>query len=214
MRRIGLIGGTFDPIHYGHLVAAEEARAVLGLEKVLFAPAGTPPHKRGRPITPVGHRAEMVRLAIASNPFFEFSSLDLQRSGPSYSVDTLSILRAQLGPEPEIWFIIGLDSLADILTWREPSRLVELARIVAVTRPGYATFDLAELEPHLPRARERIQVLPIPELNISSSTLRWRVSVGLPIKYQLPEAVEAYIYAHRLYLPSERSAEDAEHASL
>lgn len=211
MRRIGLLGGTFDPIHYGHLVAAEEARAVLGLERVLFAPAGVPPHKLGRSITSVADRVEMVKLAIASNPYFELSSVDLQRQGPSYSVDTLAVLRQQLGPEVEVWFIIGLDSLADILTWREPARLVQLARIVAVTRPGYAAFDLARLEPQIPGAKERIIVLSIPEMDISSSNLRRRVFEGRPIKYQLPEAVEAYVYAHGLYLQAEDKAVGSKH---
>jgi nicotinate-nucleotide adenylyltransferase len=204
--RIGLIGGTFDPIHYGHLVAAEEARAVLGLERVLFAPAGEPPHKRGRHVTPVEHRVQMVRLAIASNPHFELSTVDVLRTGPSYSVDTLRILKDELGPEADVWFIIGLDSLVDILSWREPARLVELARIVAVTRPGYATFDVHKLEPSIPKASERIRIVPIPEMNISSSALRERVLAGMPIKYQLPEEVEAYIYANGLYSPQNHEA--------
>lgn len=209
--KIGLIGGTFDPIHYGHLVAAEEARAVLGLRRVLFAPAGQPPHKRGRRITPVEHRVEMVKLAIASNPHFELSAVDVQRTGLSYSVDTLNILHRELGPEADIWFIIGLDSLVDILTWREPARLVELAHIVAVTRPGYGAFDLGKLEPAIPRASQRITILPIPEMNISSSGLRARVAAGTPIKYQLPEEVESYIYARGLYARREEMEGETSH---
>lgn len=197
--KLGILGGTFDPIHYGHLVVAEECRARLGLDVVLFIPAGQPPHKRGRIISSAEHRVEMVRLAIASNPGFELSRIEVDRVGPSYTVDTLARLRDEYGPSTRLYFVVGMDALAEILTWHEPVRLISLCQVVAVTRPGFADFDLAALEPAIPDARRRICVLPAPELRISSSDLRRRVARGLPIKYQVPESVEEYVYRHGLY---------------
>ncbi len=199
--RLGILGGTFDPIHYGHLVVAEECRVRLGLERVLFIPAGQPPHKRGRVISPAEHRVAMVELAIASNPGFKLSRVEVDRVGPSYTVDTLVQLREEYGPRAELHFIVGMDALAEMLTWHEPARLAALCQIVAVTRPGTEAFDLAALEPKIPQARERIRILPAPELRIAASDLRWRVAHGLPIKYQLPEPVEEYVYRHGLYRP-------------
>lgn len=197
--KLGILGGTFDPIHYGHLVVAEECRARLGLDVVLFIPAGQPPHKRGRIVSPAEHRVEMVRLAIASNPGFELSRIEVDRVGPSYTVDTLARLREEYGPSTRLYFVVGMDALAEILTWHQPARLLSLCQVVAVTRPGFADFDLAALESAIPDARRRICVLAAPELRISSSDLRRRVARGLPIKYQVPEPVEEYVYRHGLY---------------
>ncbi len=197
--RLGILGGTFDPIHFGHLVVAEECRARLDLAAVLFIPAGQPPHKRGRAISPAEHRVEMVRLAIADNPGFRLSRIEVEREGYSYTVDTLARLREEHGRGVELYFIVGMDALAEIMTWHAPARLVSLCRVVAVTRPGFGPFDPASLEPALPGAGERILTLPAPELRISSSELRERVAVGLPIRYQVPSAVEEYIRAHGLY---------------
>lgn len=196
--RTGILGGTFDPIHYGHLVAAEEARAQLDLERVLIVPAGQPPHKVGRDITPALHRVAMVQLAIASNPHFVLNRVDLDRPGPHYSVDMVARLRRQIGPD-DVFFIVGMDSLMELPGWHEPERLMGLCRIVGVNRPGY-TYDLAPLEQAAPGISDHIVVLEAPQLEISSHELQERVRRGLPIKYQLPEAVEAYIYKQKLYL--------------
>ena len=197
--RVGVLGGTFDPPHYGHLAAAEECRVALRLEVVLFMPAGQPPHKRGRPISPADDRVRMVELAIESNPHFELSRIDVDRIGPSYSVAALDQLHRELGPEAQLWFVMGADSLADILTWREPARLLRLARVAAVNRPGAPDPAPERLESALPGARARIDVVEIPDLAISATDLRARVVAGRPIKYQLPEAVEQYVRERGLY---------------
>jgi nicotinate-nucleotide adenylyltransferase len=197
--KLGLMGGTFNPIHYGHLAAAEECRVRLQLDRVLFIPAGEPPHKRGRPVTPAADRVAMVELAIADNPRFELCRIEVERIGPSYTADTLAELRQIHGPSVELYFVVGMDSLAEILTWHEPARIAELARLVAVSRGGYAAFDPGLLEPGIPDARRRVIVLPGPELTISSTDLRERVAHGLPIRYQVPPSVEDYVRGHGLY---------------
>ena len=195
--RVGIFGGTFDPIHHGHLVAAEEARAVLRLDKVLVVPAGEPPHKSARPISPLEHRVAMVQLAIASNPHFVVSRVDLDRPGPHYSVDMVTRLRRDMGPG-DVFLIVGMDSLMDLPSWHESERLMGLCYIVGVNRPGY-TYDLAPLEKAVPGISAHIQVLEAPQLEISSHELQERVRRGLPIKYQVPESVEEYIHRHKLY---------------
>ncbi|MCL4535814.1 MAG: nicotinate-nucleotide adenylyltransferase [Bacteroidetes bacterium] len=197
MDRVGVLGGTFDPIHYGHLVIAEEAYARLDLREVLIVPARIPPHKQDRHITAAEHRVAMVRLAIASNPHFRLSTADLQRDGPSHTADTLALLRAQTNAE--LYFIIGEDSLLDLPRWYQPGRILAQCRLVVMSRPGYPEPDLRALASVSPEAVERGIVLRAPQLEISSSELQQRVAAGLPIKYQLPELVEDYIHAHRLY---------------
>jgi nicotinate-nucleotide adenylyltransferase len=198
LRRIGVIGGTFDPVHYGHLVAAEEARVSMNLERVLFVVANVPPHKLDEEITPVEHRLAMVSLAIASNPYFAISRVDVVRPGPSYTVDTISILQEQWGQETEIYFIMGLDSLMELPTWHQPERLIQLCHLVVVRRPGFE-LDMAQLEVSLPGISSRVEILDMPEMDISSSELHERVREGLPIKYQVPPEVERYINDHELY---------------
>lgn len=205
MQRIGVIGGTFDPIHYGHLAAAEEARVRMNLERVLFVVAGVPPHKLDEEVTPVEHRLAIVSLAIASNPHFEISRVDVDRPGPSYTVDTISILRKQWGQETEVYFIMGLDSLVELPTWHHPQRLIQLCRLLAVKRPGFET-DMAELEASVPGISSRVEIIDMPEVDISSSDLQQRVRDGLPIKYQVPEEVERYIMEHGLYRRSSGTA--------
>jgi nicotinate-nucleotide adenylyltransferase len=195
--RIGVLGGTFDPIHYGHLAAAEEARAKLNLQKVVFVVAGIPPHKLDEEITPVEHRYAMVELAVASNPHFSVSRIDIDRPGPSYSVDTIALLRQKW--TEEIYFIMGMDSLMEIDTWHQPQRLIQLCRLVAVERPGFVP-DLERLEAAVPGITARTEIIDMPQMEISSTDLQQRVREGLPIKYQLPPEVEKYIYKHRLYL--------------
>src|SRR5437867_1119952 len=202
--RIGVLGGTFDPIHYGHLAVAEECRVALGLDLVLFLPAGNPPHKRGRRISPAADRVRMVEMAIASNPFFRLSRIDVDRSGPSYTIGALEALRQEWGPQARLWFLMGGDSLADLLTWHQPERLLELTRVAATNRPGAPKPDPRSLEARLPGAAERIDLVEIPWLDISASGLRERVAQGRPIKYQLPEPVERYVYERGLYRPTPR----------
>ncbi len=201
-RSVGVLGGTFDPIHNGHLVIAEEVRVRLGLERVLFVPARISPLKLARQMAPAHHRCQMIRLAIASNPFFELSLVDLERPGPSYTVDTLRLLKQQLGEGREICFIIGQDALASILSWRDPAEIMRLCRLVVVNRPGYHA-DLPSLEKALPGLRQSLLLLETPELSVSSTDLRRRVREGWPIRYQVPDEVMAYIYEHRLYLDTE-----------
>ncbi len=199
VRKVGVLGGSFDPVHYGHLIAGEEVRSALQLSEVIFVPAGRPPHKLRKQITPAEERLAMLKLAIASNPVFRSSRVDIDRPGPHYTVDTISLLQEELGNEVDIYFIVGLDSLAEIATWYQPERLLQLCRLAAVTRPGYSGLDVARLDPRIRAAAERIQIIPIPEVGISASDLRERVATGRPIKYQIPEAVEGYIYGQGLY---------------
>jgi nicotinate-nucleotide adenylyltransferase len=205
LRRVGVIGGTFDPIHYGHLAAAEEARVKVELEKVVFVVAGLPPHKLDEEVTPVEHRLAMVELGIQSNPYFELSRVDVDRPGPSYTVDTMSILQERFGEETELFFVMGLDSLVELPTWHEPHRLVRLCRLIAVSRPGF-DVDLAGLESAVPGLSSRLETIDMPEVDISSTDLQRRVRVGLPIKYQVPEHVERYIQEHQLYKRSAGTA--------
>lgn len=199
--RLGLFGGTFDPPHFGHLVAAQEAAERLGLDRVLFLPAGQPPHKLGEPVSPFEARRRMVELAIAGNPCFELSLLDAERSGPSYTVDLLGSVRSQLGPEPELYFLTGMDSLRDLTTWREPARVLAQCILVAVSRPGSAAPDPRELERLIPGAAERVVVLETPGVPISSTELRERVAAGRSIRYLVPEPVRELIAAQGLYRP-------------
>ncbi|UCC88753.1 MAG: nicotinate-nucleotide adenylyltransferase [Anaerolineales bacterium] len=197
--RLGILGGTFDPIHFGHLLAAEEARGALRLEGVLFAPAGDPPHKQGYAILPVAHRLAMVRLAIADNPAFQISTVDIDRTGPHYTVDTLRLLRNQLGiGSDETFLIMGADSLTHLTTWHQPAQLIEICRLAVVARPGYRA-DLEALEAALPGISTRLDWVEMPVLGISSSDLQRRVREGRSIRYQVPSAVAAYVAKHALY---------------
>jgi nicotinate-nucleotide adenylyltransferase len=198
LRRIGVIGGTFDPIHYAHLAAAEEARVRMDLERVFFAVAKVSPHKLDEEATPVEHRLAMVGLAIASNPHFAISRVDVDRPGPSYTVDTISLLQQQWGEDTEIFFIMGRDSLMELPTWHQPQRLAQSCRLVVVPRPRF-DVDLAQLEASLPGISSRLDILDMPGMDISSTELQQRVRDGLPIKYQVPEEVERYINDHELY---------------
>lgn len=202
MRRVGLIGGTFDPIHYGHLVVAEEIRAALDLADMVFIPTGQPPHKREGTVTAAEHRFAMLELAIASNPHFSISRVELDRPGPSYTVETLRLLRQQWGGQTAFYFIIGWDSLEELTTWHDPAGILEqLAYLVAVHRPGYQEEPgyRKRLENRLPEIQQRLLTMPAPQLDISATDLRLRVAEGKPVKYQIPEAVENYIVQHGLY---------------
>ncbi len=199
MRRVGVLGGTFDPVHYGHLVIALDAWAYLDLERVLFIPAHQPPHKPDGSYSAFEHRVRMLELALGDNPCFQLSRIEAERRGPSYTVDTLKDLRAELGPDVEVYFIIGMDSLANILEWHRPGELIALCRVVVAERAGYQV-DLTALEKGLPGLRDSLVWIDTPELSISSTDLQRRIRLGLPIRYQVPPGVEQYIRAHKLYL--------------
>jgi nicotinate-nucleotide adenylyltransferase len=197
--RIGILGGTFDPIHYGHLAIAEEARAALDLDRVMFIPAAR------QPLKPAGHgatpsqRLDMVRLACGSNAAFEVSTIELDRSGPSYTVATLETLHAAgLG---DLYFILGADALADLPRWYAAPRVIQLSWVVAVGRPGAPT-DSSIVERALPQLAHRLTLLEGPQLDISSTTLRRRIAMGRPIRYQTPDLVVDDIATHKLYQPS------------
>lgn len=197
-QRIGVFGGAFDPIHIGHLILAEEACFQLHLDAVYFAPTGDPPHKPGRSITPVEQRIHMVYLAIADNQHFRVSRIDADRPGPHYTVDMLRLLHEQQPPNTELYFLMGLDSLRDLPTWRDPQWLVAHCQLVALSRHA-VTLDWARLEAALPGLRQRVTILDMPELEIASHTLRERVHSGQPIRYQVPDTVATYIRQHNLY---------------
>jgi len=199
---IGVLGGTFDPIHMGHLIVAEEARIKLGFSEVLFVPAGQPWLKLDRTITPAVHRVEMVRRAIADNPHFKLSTLEVERPGPSYTVDTLAMLRKQLGREASFFFILGRDALAELPLWKEAEKLVQLCRLVVAPRLG--SKDLKHLEKIIPGLLDKVIQLDMPVIGISSSGIRQRLAQGLPIRYLVPSEVEKYITKQKLYLTSER----------
>lgn len=196
--RFGVLGGTFDPPHIGHLVIAQEALTQLGLSQVIFAPTRQPPHKIGNAITPIEHRLEMVRLAIAANPRFALSRVDVDRDGPTYTVDTIRLLRQEWGNNVEIYFVMGLDSLANILTWHTPDELIRLCRLAVFNRPGFSA-NVGELELKLPGLSERVDLLASPALDIAASDLQRRVRAGQSIKHLVPDAVAAYIAEHGLY---------------
>jgi nicotinate-nucleotide adenylyltransferase len=196
--RLGILGGTFDPVHHGHLVAASVAHHQLGLDRLLFLPAGNPPHKPDRPITLADHRLRMIELAIAGRSYFSISRLDLDRPGPCYTVDTLKLLRDEWGSDTALFFVEGADSLAEMATWYQPQNLLELCELAVVERPG-VVVDLAALEIELPGISSRLHWLRMPRLEISSSDLRTRVREGWPISYLVPGPVERYILDQGLY---------------
>jgi nicotinate-nucleotide adenylyltransferase len=207
---IGVFGGTFDPIHIAHLAVAEEAAEGLGLERVLFIPAGQPPHKPGRDITPAEDRLAMVELAIASNERFEIDRLEIERTGPSYTVDTLEALRSSrvaAGASPDLTLILSAEAFLGLMTWREPRRILELARVVVAPRDGFPDAGPGFLARHLPDRPDlagRATFLDAPRLRLSSSELRARGASGRSLRYLVPDAVAAYIGDHSLYLHPRR----------
>ena len=195
--RLGLLGGTFDPLHLGHLILAEQAREQLLLTRVLFVPTGQPWRKAGRSLSPAEDRLAMVRLGIAGHVAFEVATVEIERPGPSYAADTLEWLCRQ-EPQAALFFILGQDTLMDLPNWRRPQRVLEMARLVVARRPG-ESGDLAQVEVTLPGLRDRVVWLEMPLIEISASATRERVRRGLSIRYVVPEAVEAYIREKGLY---------------
>jgi nicotinate-nucleotide adenylyltransferase len=198
--KIGVLGGTFDPIHLGHLKVAGEVTARLNLTETIFIPAGQPWLKADNPISPAEHRVEMVRLAIAGKPGFQLSVMEVERPGPTYTVDTMAELRRQLGSGHELFFILGWDNLTQLPQWREPARLIKLCRLVAVPRVDSPPPDLDSLEAAIPGLSQRVILLDSPRIDINASEIRQRVAQGLPISHLVPEPVERYIKQHKLYV--------------
>jgi len=194
--KIGLMGGTFDPVHFGHLLIAEVARMEFGLDRVVWLPAASPPHKQGKEISAAEHRYAMVLVATAGHPQFEVSRMELERAGASYTIDTLEAFRER-EPGAELFFITGADAILEILTWYRHAEVVQASRFIAVTRPGY---DLERLKTVLPPAYlERIHPITAPEVDISSTEIRRRVREGEPVRYLLPESVRVYLEKYGLY---------------
>lgn len=188
------MGGTFDPIHLGHLVAAEEARYAFFLDPIIFVPSGHPPHKQGA-ISSAADRLAMTRLAVAGNPHFDVSAVEIERPGPSYAYDTIRHFQ-QAFADARLFFITGLDAILEIMSWYKAREVVDTCTFIAVSRPGYHPRTLDRLAPSV---RERIAYLEIPHLSVSSSEIRERVRKGRPIRYLVPEAVERYIEESALY---------------
>ena len=210
-RSLGVFGGTFDPVHFAHLAVAQEAADVLGLERVLFIPAGRPPHKPGQPITDGEQRLAMIELAIAGNARFAADRLELDRAGPSYTVDTLETLRTRPGGTDDLTLIVSSEAFLELPSWREPARLFELARVAVAPREGYLSADRAIARARFPRALadrlDRVVFLDGPHWRLSASDLRERAASGRSLRYLVPDAVAAYIDDHGLYRTQRRTSE-------
>ena len=196
--RAGVFGGTFDPIHTGHLILIEEARYELQLDVIYLMPVADPPHKQGNPISPVTDRIRMCELATLDADHVRISCIDADRPGPHYSADMVRLLQEELGAEAEIFFLMGMDSLRDLPAWHEPERLLAQCTPVALSRAD-VEVDWDTLETALPGIREQVVLVDMPELEISGSNIRERVRAGRPIRYQTPRIVERYITVRGLY---------------
>ena len=194
------MGGTFDPIHYGHLVTAEAALWKFALDEVVFVPTGHPWMKEHKEVSPAEDRYLMTVIATASNPRFSVSRIEVERDGPTYAVDTLQELRRQAEEELELFFITGADAILEIFQWKDPDEVLSMAHFIAATRPGY---DITRLQEAAPTSPPHISVMDIPALSISSTDVRRRVRDGEPIRYLVPEGVHAYIHKMGLYRESE-----------
>jgi nicotinate-nucleotide adenylyltransferase len=199
MSNIGVMGGTFDPVHLGHIAIAEEARRLCNTSEVVFVPAGHPYFKSMAHISAAEHRIRMLHLALAPTPYFKVSLIEIQRPGPTYTVETLLRLKETLKAGDEIYFIVGWDSLLSLPRWQDPMRLISLCRLVAAPRPGYPVPDVTLLEKDLPGITQRLTVMERPLMDISSSDIRDRVRRGLPIDHLAPRDVAAYIKEQGLY---------------
>jgi nicotinate-nucleotide adenylyltransferase len=195
--RVGLLGGTFDPVHMGHLIMAECARDELGLDWIEFVPALTPPHKRDEPVIDVKHRVGMIEAAIAGNASFQINRIELDREGPSFTVETLALLR-ESRPDDTFVFIVGSDSLIDLPRWHQPQRILELTELAVIARPG-SEPNLFEITQSLPNIATKYVDVRAPHIDISSTQLREMIHDQRSIRYQTPDPVIAYIERERLY---------------
>lgn len=199
--RIGLLGGTFDPPHYGHLLLAQEATWQLALDRVLFVPTRQNPLKRAKAVSAVEHRLAMTELAVCDDARFYVSRADLDRPAPSYTVDLLRLmLREECPPNSQLFFLVGADLLAELPTWHQPEEVLQLATLVVANRPGWPTPDPSAIEQAFPMAHGRLCAVKLPGVDVSATDIRCRVRAGQPIRYLTPPAVEEYIAQHRLYL--------------
>jgi len=198
MQSIGIFGGTFDPPHLGHLILAAEARAQLGLERLLWVLTPDPPHKQGQSIAPLEQRLEMVKLAIANEPQFELSNLDMSRPGPHYALDTVQILAGQ-NPGAKLVYLMGGDSLRDLPTWHRPADFVSACHLIGVMRRPGDALELAALEERLPGLTAKVRFVDAPLLDIAAREIRARIADGKPFRYFLPTGVFMYIVEHNLY---------------
>jgi len=205
-QRLAILGGTFDPPHFGHLALAEDVRFELGAERALLIPAAQQPFKRREESAPAADRLAMTRLSVADAPGFDVSDVEIRRGGVSYTVDTLEQLQAQ-HPDSELFFAVGADAALELKHWRRPERIFQLATVVVVGRPGYVV-DVAMLAPELPGARGRLRWLQGPSFDISSTELRLRLGQGRPARFWLPRPVYEYIRTHRLYQEAVPDAAD------
>jgi nicotinate-nucleotide adenylyltransferase len=197
--RIGLLGGTFDPIHRGHLLIADAAWERLQLDSVIFIPAGRPWQKAGRDISQPDHRLAMVELAVEEHPGFSVSKIEIDRPGPTYTVDTLEQMPHELGPDAELFLILGMDSLRELPGWRQPGRVFDLCTVVGVSRPGYEDVDLSYLDELADGASGKVELVRGPLVSVSGTEVRNRVSAGQSVGSCVPEPVEGYILEHGLY---------------
>jgi nicotinate-nucleotide adenylyltransferase len=195
-KRLGVMGGTFDPIHYGHLVTAEEALVQFRLDEVLFVPTGSPWMKADERVSHPEDRYLMTVIATASNPRFEVSRIEVDRAGPTYAVETLRLIHDEQGAGTDLFFITGADAMLEIFHWKEPEELFGLAHFIAATRPGY---DIAAFEADASTRHPRVSVMTIPALAISSTDIRARIADGRPIRYLVPEGVKSYVEKAGLY---------------
>jgi nicotinate-nucleotide adenylyltransferase len=202
---IGILGGTFDPVHLGHLALAAEALSLLDLEQVLFVPNADPPHKQAQRVTAALHREAMVALAIVEDQRLTLDRIELERPGPSYAVDTVAALadRCRVQGRPEPWFVLSAEVLEDFHTWRQPERVLELCRVAVAPRPGAEPLDRGWVTQNYPGREDRFAFLPGPELDIASTVIRARVRAGRSVAELVPAAVLEYIGAHALYQPEQ-----------
>ncbi len=197
---IGLMGGTFDPIHMGHLVTAEEARQQFDLDYVIFVPTGTPPHKEKEAISLPEHRYLMTSLAVMSNPSFFVSRIEIDQAEPTFTIDTVKHFACGKDPAPEVFFITGADAILEIFTWKDYEELLQICTFIAVSRPGYSLDHFHEtLDRTCPESKHKVHLLEIPALAVSSTFIRERVTLSKTIKYLTPEPVEQFIKKHGLY---------------
>jgi len=199
-RRIGVLGGTFDPVHTGHLLIAQKSKELLELDEVIFIPAGQPVFKSDIEISAAQHRLEMLLIATSETPYFNVSTIEIERPGPSYTVDTLVELEAGFDRKTEVYLLVGYDAIIELPSWKEPARLVELCYLVAVKRPGFDEVDVKSLEEKIPGISDRIIYLNAPCIDISSTEIRTRVEQGMAVGGLVPDSVEHYIAENGLYL--------------
>jgi nicotinate-nucleotide adenylyltransferase len=197
---IGVLGGTFDPVHNGHLILADVAGEQLNLTEILFIPAGQPWLKTERIITPAQHRLQMLRLALDDSPQFRISEMEIERPGPTYTIDTINALKKSLNADDELFFILGQDNLMQIPQWHDASDLIKLCYLAAAPRPGVKKPDLKALEVEIPGIKLRVMLMKEPKVDINATDIRERVAKGLSVRHLVPEPVNRYIKEQKLYI--------------